>query len=145
LKNTTSNLLGNGYIDLIIEKESSLNLIGEFTKLPIAIERVTWWCHYTAETKLKYGCPHGMGGPLNQYGEGMFSECVQYPDFALFEMSNPIDENSMTPAALAEKCNELVSDYIKNILPTESFYSPCLYVGLWAHVPDDWKRKYYWA
>lgn len=137
--------VGNGFVDLIIEKEKSLNLIDEFSSLSVAVSSISWWCHYTDETKSKYGCPHGMGGPLNRYGEGMFSECVQYPIFDVSEVLIQIHKNSMTPKTFSKKCNEAVANYIIKILPTESFYSPCLYPGLWLQVPDNWRRKYYWT
>jgi hypothetical protein len=137
--------VGNGYIDLILKKENSLNLISELTNLSVAVYSLTWWCHFTLETASLLGCPHGYGGPQDKYGEGMFSECVHYPAFDVFELPEPIHENSMTPELFVEKCNALAINYIQNILPTERFYSPCLYPGLWLRVPDDWKRKYYWA
>ena len=135
--------VGSGYIDLILDKERSLNLIAELTGLPAAVENLTWWCNVTLENKLKFGCPHGYGGPVKKYGEGRFSECVQYPDFEISELPDPIDESALSPKVFAEKCNLLATNYIKNILPKESFYSPCLYVGIWIYVPSDWKRKYY--
>src|SRR4026207_185373 len=73
--------VGNGYIDLILKKENSLNLIRELTNLPVAVCSLSWWCHFTLETESQLGCPHGYGGPQDKYGEGMFSECNQYPDF----------------------------------------------------------------
>jgi len=136
--------VGDGYIDLILDKDISLVLIQEFTKLHVAVERLTWWCHVTAQTKTTLGCPHGMGGPQNRYGEGWFSECVQYPDFFVIEALHPLDESSMSPEIFATKCNELATHYIKDVFPSEGFYSPCLHIGLWVHVPEGWKRKYYW-
>ena len=135
--------VGNGYIDLILDKENSLNLIDELTELSVAVENLTWWCNVTEENKSKLGCPHGYGGPLNTYGEGWFSECVHYPDFEIPKLPDPIDEYAMSLSAFVEKCNRLAINYIKNILPTESFYSPCLYPGIWIDVPPDWIRKYY--
>ena len=136
--------VGNGYIDLILDCESSIQLIDELAKIAVAIERLTWWCHTTPESASKYGCPHGMGGPPNGFGEGHFSECSDYPEFVVAEHQSPNDEYSLEPRLYAERCSEVVTYYIKNVLPTESFYSPCLNPGLWFNVPYDWKRKYYW-
>ena len=133
--------VGNGYIDTILDKENSIHLINKLTKLPVAITRITWWCNCTPETKAKYDCPHGMGGPGKKFGEGWYSECVHYPDFLISEQPNPPDEFSMVPKVFAEECNRLTINYIKNVLPLESFYSPCLCPGLWLHVPDNWIRK----
>ena len=135
--------VGTGFIDLILEKGISLNLIGELTELSVAVENLSWWCNVTPENKLKYGCPHGYGGPIKKHGKGFFSECAQYPDFEILRLPDPVNEYEMSPKAFADKCNLLATDYIKNIFPTESFYSPCLYVGIWIYVPSDWKRKYY--
>jgi hypothetical protein len=137
--------VGNGYIDLIVDCDRSLQLVDEFAKMTVAVERLTWWCHTTPESTLKYGCPHGLGGPLNRFGEGHFSECTHYPEFVLAEHHSPIDEYSLEPHLFAEKCSQLVTNYIKNALPNESFYSPCLQPGFWLNVPFDWKRKYYWT
>ena len=137
--------VGVGYIDLILKKENALNLIRELTNLSVAVYSLTWWCHFTLETASQLGCPHGYGGPQDKYGNGMFSECTHYPDFDIFELPEPIDENSLTTEVFVEKCNTVATDYLKNILPTERFYSPCLYPGLGLRVPDAWKRKYYWA
>jgi hypothetical protein len=137
--------VGNGFIDLIIEKEKSLNLIDELSGLSVAVGSLSWWCHSTDETKSKYGCPHGMGGSLNRYGEGIFSECVQHPIFEVPELTSQNNEKSITPQTFSKKCNEVVVKYIVKVLPTESFYSPCLYPGLWLLVPENWRRKYYWT
>ncbi len=136
--------VGNGYIDLILDCGRSLQLMDEFSKKAVAVERVSWWCHTTPESALKYGCPHGLGGPLNKFGEGHFSECPQYPEFVVAEHQSPVNEYSLDPLIYAEKCNALVANYINNVLPNESFYSPCLYPGLWLNVPFNWKRKFYW-
>ncbi|MBI5295475.1 MAG: hypothetical protein HY869_08360 [Chloroflexi bacterium] len=136
--------VGNGYIDLIVDKDISLALVHELTKLTVAIERLTWWCHVTSETKNELGCPHGMGGPQNKFGKGWFSECVGHPDFVVLDAINHLNKSSMLPEIFSTKSNEVVANYIKNIFPSEGFYSPCLYVGLWLCVPDDWTRKFYW-
>ena len=137
--------VGNGYIDLILKKENSLDLIHELTTLSVAVYSVSWWCHFTNETASSTGCPHGYGGPPDQYREGWFSECDQYPAFDVLELPESVAENAMSPKVFAETCNTLMIKYIQHILPTEHFYSPCLYPGLWLRVPDEWKRKYYWA
>ena len=135
--------IGNGYIDLILDQEKAIQLIGELTGLPVAVERVTWWCHTTPETRLKYGCPHGYGGPQSKFGEGMYSECTQYPDYIVEEHLNLPDEFSVQPKNFSQEINNQVINYLKNDLPFEKFYSPCLCVGLWLLVPTAWKRKFY--
>jgi hypothetical protein len=77
--------VGNGYIDLILSCDRAILLIEELAKLPVAVTNLTWWCSCTTESKVQFGCPHGMGGPLNRFGEGWFSECVHFP---FFEVEN---------------------------------------------------------
>jgi hypothetical protein len=135
---------GDGYIDLILDCKSSLQLIDELAKQAIAIETLTWWCNCTPESELKFGCPHGMGGPTNKFGDGWFSECDHYPDFVVAEQQSSLDEASMEPDIFADECAKLVINYIEKKLPDERFYSPCLHPGLWIYIPDYWQRKYYW-
>ena len=135
--------VGDGYIDLIVGRDRSLQLIDELAKQAIAIQSLTWWCLCTPESKIQLGCPHGMGGPINEFGEGWFSECIGIPDFVVAEQRSSIDEVTMGPGIFASECSILVAGYINNVLPNEGFYSPCLHLGLWLHVPDDWRRKDY--
>jgi hypothetical protein len=123
--------------------EHALELIDKLTKLPAAVESLSWWCHTTPESTLKLGCPHGYGGLPNRYGEGSYSECVQYPDFDVLESLDLKNMHSMTPEIFAETCNQQVIDYLLNVLPNEGFFSSCLCAGIWIVVPDDWRRKYY--
>jgi len=133
--------VGDGYIDLIVDRARALELIAELTDLRVAVERLTWWCNVTPENQSKYGCPHGLGGPLNRSGAGCFSECHDYPDFAIREQPDPVDEHSRSAQAFAAKCNQLAYDYLKDVFQSAGFYSPCLYVGLWLHVPYEWPRE----
>jgi hypothetical protein len=135
--------VGNGYIDLILDVNAALKLMDALTRLPVAVRMVSWWCLCTEESKLNLGCPHGGGGPLNQFGEGWFSECYQYPDFDLEEGRINFDDPSTEPHALAHNAKETVSKYLLTTLPTEKFFSPCLYPGLWLEVPRNWSRKHY--
>lgn len=73
--------VGNGYIDLILPCDRAILLIEELAKLPVAVTNLTWWCCCTPESKVQFGCHHGMGGPMNEFGEGWFSECVGFPFF----------------------------------------------------------------
>lgn len=135
--------VGNGYIDLIINGSDAPKLITELATLPVAVVHLTWWCLCTPDSKLQLGCPHGMGGPTNRSGPGWFSECVHYPDFIVDEHGVLLDDLTPSPAALTQQCAQLVINYLQHTLPNEPFYSPCLYPGLWLHVPEHWQRKYY--
>jgi hypothetical protein len=132
----------NGYIDLIVLRKNAPLLLDELEQLPVAVEAASWWC--LADNLLSPNCPHGMGGPFNQFGCGWFSECVQYKDFDVsgFGISLYADL-STKPHELARVCNRTLKSYLETTLPTEPFYSPCLQPGLWLHLPDEWNRLSY--
>jgi len=130
--------VGNGFIDLILPRDTAVRLISDLERMSVAIERVTWWCHSTPESRLVLGCHHGLGGPRNRNGEGWFSECVYYPDFYLPEHGVDLDAANVDPAELSERCGHLTRHYLQHVLSSEWFYRPCLHPGLWLYVPDDW-------
>lgn len=134
--------VGSGYIDLIVDCSNALKLIEELASLPVAVQELSWWCLCTPESKLRLGCPHGLGGPENRFGPGWFSECVQYPDFVVAE--HEVEYPSTEVHKSVNDIGQLMSNYVQTVLPNESFYSQCLHPGLWLLVPDDWKRKHYW-
>lgn len=74
-------IVGNGYIDIIMSRPNAILAINALGDLTVAVVKLTWWCHWTRENEKKYGCPHGLGGPMDENGIGYFSECVGYPDF----------------------------------------------------------------
>jgi hypothetical protein len=135
--------VGTGYIDLILERGKTAHLVQELARLPVAVHYIAWWCHCTPESKLSLGCPHGAGGPPNRLGLGWYSECIGYPDFDVTEHGIQEEDVAIEPQALADQCRELICKYFANVLPNESFYSPCLHPGLWLHVPEGWERKHY--
>ena len=113
--------VGCGYIDCIILKENVENFVRELTALGIEITAVSWWCHCTDENKGKYGCPHGLGGPVSVYHDGWFSEtCELYStDFS----------------------NDKIMSYIFDEFPAHEHYLPCMVPALCLDVPDDWKNN----
>jgi hypothetical protein len=135
--------VGDGYIDSILPLDAAVRMVAELEQMSVAIERVTWWCHCTPESRLALGCHHGLGGPRNQFGEGWFSECVFYPDLYLPERGVDLDAADVDPAELAVSCGRLTRHYLEHVLPSEGFYRPCLQPGLWLYVPDDWRRRHY--
>jgi hypothetical protein len=133
--------VGNGYIDIILPRHKAVTLVRDLAQLPVTVESLTWWCLCTPASKATLGCPHGLGGPLNRYGEGWFSECVQYPFFEVAEHGVDLYDPTMEPADLARKCSQIMIDYINDRLPREPFFTKCLHPGLWLHVPDTWVRS----
>lgn len=133
----------NGYIDLIVGRESAGELIRKLARLPVAIEGLSWWCHVTPESRVQFGCPHGYGGPANPFGPGHFSETSLLLRVA--EHGIDFDNPSLDPHLLAHECSRIACDYIEHDLIAEKLYSPCLLPGLWLHVPDSWRRRAYFA
>jgi hypothetical protein len=133
---------GNGYLDLILNPREALALVDELARLPVAVRGMSWWCLCTPESKLKLGCPHGYGGPVNTFDAGWFSECGHYPDFLVDEHGLQLDEFFADPNVFVNQAQKLISGYIQDTLPIEPFFSPCLHPGLWLYVPDDWERKH---
>jgi hypothetical protein len=135
--------VGNGYIDLILPRKHAPKLIGELSRLPVVVEGLAWWCHCTPDSMARLGCPHGMGGPVNEFGEGWFSEYCAYLDVT--EQGIDLGDRFMDPRSLANECGRVVCDYIENRLPLENFYSECIHPALWLQVPNNSKREKYWV
>ncbi len=133
-----TDVVGNGYVDIILERESAIKLIEASTRLGIAVTELTPWCNCTPENRIKYHCPHGGGGP--SYAESSyFSECYQYHEWSLSEEQG--FDNAMFGQDFLRfvgSANARAVDYIANQMVCEPFYSPCLCPGLWMLVPDDW-------
>lgn len=135
--------VGKGYIDLIISREKAVGLTKELAQLPVAVTSISWWCLCTPESRLQLGCPHGYGGPINRFGEGWFSECVQYPIYEVSEHIIALSEISDDSYLLVSKyCNHVCS-YLEDGMTRESYYKECLYPGLWLKVPENWERINY--
>lgn len=143
LKKYQAQPTGNGYIDLIVGRNIAIQLIEELAQLPIVVSDLSWWCLCTEESKTKLGCPHGMGGPLNRFGDGWFSECVHYPFFELAPQGIELENRSIEADVLAKESSKILADYLENRLLHESFYSECLHPGLWLYVPNEWRRQTY--
>ncbi len=141
--------IGNGYIDLITSNSDIEDFISELSGIKIIINGVTWWCHCTEKSKKESGCPHGMGGPRNRYGDGWFSEMqvrmFEIPDEELIIETIDILDNKV------KVINEKVIRYIKHDFSRlikydfskEKAYLECLVPALWLYVPDEWKRLWY--
>src|SRR6478672_9085536 len=57
--------VGSGYIDVIAPLDKAQRLLDELSRLGIAVRVVTLWCEASEGNKQRYGCPHGMGGPVH--------------------------------------------------------------------------------
>jgi hypothetical protein len=131
--------VGNGYIDLIVSNELIEAFLNELTNNYIIIKGVTWWCHCTRESKLLFGCPHGMGGPESRYYDGWFSE-TQIP---MYEIPNQVLVG-IGLSGLEDKAkliNGEILRFIKNEFKNDQSYLECLVPALWLYVPKEWKRR----
>ena len=79
--------------------------------LGVQILGFQWWCLVTDGHE-----PCGYGGPLNQYGEGWYSEVA--PTEALLEFPD----------------NQAVRDYLMHSYPNSSEYKPCHHPGFWLEM-----------
>ncbi len=109
--------VGKGYSDCIVSPENLRDFVNALTKEDVRIKGLTWWCHSTEQNKKNYGCPHGLGGPLSVYHNGMFSEMSL--DLVEFESNNE------------------VLDYVFNVAPNLPYYSPCFTPALWLDIDFD--------
>lgn len=126
--------VGNGYIDIIILRERYVDFINRLTELHLAIECISWWCHATDENIGKFGCPHGFGGPMTQFG--WFSEMCEYHDIdkdAIGHLENEYTSESV------RRINEMAAKMIMDNLAFQKRI--CLTPGFWIRVPDDWIRE----
>ncbi len=62
-------IVGSGYIDWICPKDNISGFIDEMERIGVKITGFTWWCHVCDGHK-----PCGLGGPLDEYGNGWYSE-----------------------------------------------------------------------
>ena len=135
--------VGNGYIDLILPIQPSLDLIDALAQLPIAVGALTWWCHCTPTSAMTQGCPHGLGGPNNPFGLGWFSELSGPVGWDVADsgisLANPIH----SPLELANACRTAYQSFLLNDWPQRVDFLPCCVPGLWLNVPDDWRRPWY--
>lgn len=141
--------VGSGFDNLIVAPERADGLIAQLTLLGVSIDLVGWWCLCLPERMGELGCPHGIGGPKNRFGDGWFSECVHLPDFVVPNNKDKIDlsyslHNSNNEREVKVR-NAIAQKYLSDILPQEPFFSECLHYGFWLLVPPHWKRKTYFV
>ena len=112
-------IVGNGYIDIIVMKNEVSKLFLELSELGVVVSGISWWC-YCNEENSNSGCPHGMGGPKSKFYKGWFSET-----------QIPLYEFVKKPKDSIEKHNMLVSKFILEGFRYDKSYKECLAPGLW--------------
>jgi len=129
--------VGWGYIDIIVVPSRAEQFLAELTRIGIATCIVTLWCEASEINKQRYGCPHGMGGPIRN---GVwFSEMCERDPFRVEDLGVDISESQLDPFALARACNELALGFATTGIRDRPEYSPCLAPGFWLAVPEDWR------
>ena len=93
-------------IDCICPTESIEGFIDAIDALGVKIDGFTWWCFSSKDHP-----PCGMGGPMNEYGEGYFSE--------------------MQDEMVRLQGNESYKHYLLNEFPNSDNYRKCLFPGFW--------------
>jgi len=131
--------VGSGYIDVITPLDKAQRLLRELSSLGIAVRLVTLWCEVSESNKQRYGCPHGMGGPV--HGGIWYTEMCEPDPFEVACYGIDISTSELDPFALAKSCNALALDYVNAGIVTRPEYSPCLTPGFWLAVPDTWKSR----
>jgi hypothetical protein len=112
-------------------------LLAELSGLGIAVHAVTLWCEATEGNKQRYGCPHGMGGPV--HSGVWYSELCEPDPFDVERQGLNVSESDLEPLALASDCNSLVLGYCTTGILARPEYSPCLAPGFWLAVPEAWQ------
>lgn len=141
LENFRTTPVGDGFIDIITPTDNIDSFIGSMSDLGIAINIVTLWCDCTPGNELKYGCPHGYGGP--SYESGYYSEICEHDPFDAAKSIPELITDEAVPADLINKYNTAIREYVETGIQGRPEYSPCLVPGFWLVVPKDWKRRSY--
>jgi hypothetical protein len=131
-------VVGSGYIDIVLDMDSALTLLGLAQDLRISAVGLTYWCNRTPHNRVVYHCPHGGGGPGHSHDGSYFSECYQHDGFTLVERG--FDNTSLGTDFLSfvSNANAYMTDYLSHRMKHEVFFSPCLCHGIWLLVPEGW-------
>ena len=132
--------IGKGYGEIITDFEKVHELIDEFTQIGVAIVGVAWWCHCSDEHQEMFFCPHGLGGPENEFGEGWFSEMVD-EGYRYFLSQEQLDGFELHQDHISNimSFNNKISSYLDEFPENENFIA-CLTPALILYVPEDWER-----
>lgn len=135
------------YGDIIVPRASIVEFIKGLTKIGITIDSLDWWCNATDENTIKYGCPHGYGGPLTEIG--WFSEmCHDFDDISEIENELFFSLANDFKVEIIENINANIIDLIQKkrtiTFANGTFLTfaknSCLTPGFNLLVPNDWTR-----
>ncbi len=132
--------VGKGYAEIITDYEKVHEVIEELTQIGIVVAGVAWWCHCTEENQEMLYCPHGVGGPENEFGEGWFSEMVDESYYYFIaEDELKMLELDHDHSSTIQLFNEKISTYLDEFPNHEDFIS-CLTPSIMLAVPEQWER-----
>ena len=131
--------VGSGYIDIIVSPSKAQQFLATLTRLGIAAHVVTLWCEASDINKQRYGCPHGMGGPV--HNGVWFSEMCEPDPFNVEDHGIDMAQSELDPFALAQECNSQTLAFVSSGIKSRPEYSPCLAPGFWLAVPKDWQSS----
>ena len=131
--------VGSGYIDIIVPPPKAEQFLAALDRLGVAAHMVTLWCEASELNKQRYGCPHGMGGPV--HNGVWFSEMCEPDPFNVEDHGISTADSTLEPFALSKACNSLALAYASTGIKGRSEYSPCLAPGFWLAVPSGWQSS----
>ncbi|GBF52157.1 hypothetical protein LPTSP4_36960 [Leptospira ryugenii] len=127
--------VGNGYIDVIVNRDYYKDFIAESIFNDFEINAISWW-EYTKEISDR---KFGMGGPKSWFFDGWFAEiCTKdsYEEFNIMEYTSRKERID----TILEKIHSKVFKYFDgniSFLKNEE-----LIPAFWFNVPDSWINQY---
>lgn len=106
--------VGDGYIDCICPWDTVAGFMDRMTELEVRLTEFTWWCHVTEGHK-----PCGMGGPVDRYGDGWYSE---------MEMGRTYEFPS----------NGGMKRFLLEVWPERRGERTCFVPAFWLRFPEEW-------
>jgi hypothetical protein len=134
LQRNQTDIVGNGYIDIIAGRSKYINQINELVLEGFNISSITWWEWCNGDQKPKYG----MGGPKSKFYDGWYAEL-------------PIDADDLKYQNQISVVDRLkIIEHILTFIHTKqitladgliSFQSALwLTPALWLDVPTGWEN-----
>ena len=124
--------VGNGYIDIIVLRDSYREFIFDLFTNGSKIKSISWWEWCPGDEKNIYG----LGGPKSKYFKGWFSEL-------------PIDIDDLN-LSIDKSKEDLVKEII-NTIESKTIYYPSetitfkdnkwLTPAFWLDVPEKWRNN----
>ena len=127
-----TDIVGNGYIDIIVSRSNFISLIATLVNEDFRITNVAWWEYCSANSKNSYG----MGGIKSKHYDGWYSELpINLDEIMLYDLVTDKSEFIQGIVSIIERKEIKFPD--ENIkFRTSNWLTP----ALWLDVPKDWKN-----